>query len=142
MEGNKLTTEYGYSTYRDYQKISVQEMPETAPPGQLPRSVDVILDDDLVDLTKPGDRVQIVGVYRALGGAANNSSSFKTVILSNSVYLLHARSTGVASQEKLTDQDIRNINKLAKDRKIFDILSRSWPLQFMGLTILRKLFYL
>ncbi|RLP63391.1 hypothetical protein L150_02111 [Candida albicans Ca529L] len=138
MEGNKLTTEYGYSTYRDYQKISVQEIPETAPPGQLPRSVDVILDDDLVDLTKPGDRVQIVGVYRALGGAANNSSSFKTVILSNSVYLLHARSTGVASQEKLTDQDIRNINKLAKDRKIFDILSRSLAPSIYGFDYIKK----
>lgn len=138
MEGNKLTTEYGYSTYRDYQKISVQEMPETAPPGQLPRSVDVILDDDLVDLTKPGDRVQIVGVYRALGGAANNSSSFKTVILSNSVYLLHTRSTGVASQEKLTDQDIRNINKLAKDRKIFDILSRSLAPSIYGFDYIKK----
>ena len=138
MEGNKLTTEYGYSTYRDYQKISVQEMPETAPPGQLPRSVDVILDDDLVDLTKPGDRVQIVGVYRALGGAANNSSSFKTVVLSNSVYLLHARSTGVASQEKLTDQDIRNINKLAKDRKIFDILSRSLAPSIYGFDYIKK----
>ncbi|CAX43943.1 Protein involved in DNA replication, putative [Candida dubliniensis CD36] len=138
MEGNKLTTEYGYSTYRDYQKISVQEMPETAPPGQLPRSVDVILDDDLVDLTKPGDRVQIVGVYRALGGAANNSSSFKTVVLSNSVYLLHARSTGVASQEKLTDQDIRNINKLAKDRKIFDILSRSLAPSIYGFEYIKK----
>lgn len=138
MEGNKLTTEYGYSTYRDYQKISVQEMPETAPPGQLPRSVDVILDDDLMDLTKPGDRVQIVGVYRALGGAANNSSSFKTVILSNSVYLLHARSTGVASQEKLTDQDIRNINKLAKDRKIFDILSRSLAPSIYGFDYIKK----
>lgn len=89
-------------------------------------------------MTKPGDRVQIVGVYRALGGAANNSSSFKTVILSNSVYLLHARSTGVASQEKLTDQDIRNINKLAKDRKIFDILSRSLAPSIYGFDYIKK----
>ncbi|EGW32993.1 uncharacterized protein SPAPADRAFT_54957 [Spathaspora passalidarum NRRL Y-27907] len=138
MDGNKLSTEYGYSTYRDHQKISVQEMPESAPAGQLPRSVDVILDDDLVDLAKPGDRVQIVGVYRALGGASNNSSSFRTVILCNSIYPLHARSTGVAQQEKLTDQDIRNINKLSKDKKIFDILSSSLAPSIYGFEYIKK----
>ncbi|PVH17501.1 uncharacterized protein CXQ87_000389 [Candidozyma duobushaemuli] len=125
-EGNKLTP------------ISVQEMPESAPAGQLPRSVDIVLDDDLVDTTKPGDRVQIVGVYRALGGASNNSSSFRTVILANAVYPLHARSTGVAAHEKLTDQDVRDINKMAKDKNIFDILSNSLAPSIYGLDYIKK----
>lgn len=78
-EGQALVTEFGYSTYRDHQTISIQEMPERAPAGQLPRSVDVILDDDLVDHAKPGDRVSIVGIYRSLGNrnAKQTSSTFR-----------------------------------------------------------------
>lgn len=137
-DGNKLTPEYGFSTYRDYQKISVQEMPEIAPAGQLPRSVDIILDDDLVDLAKPGDRVQIVGVYRALGGAANNNASFRTVILANAVYPLHVRSTGVAAHEKLNDVDVRNINMLAKEKGIFENLANSLAPSIHGLDYIKK----
>lgn len=40
-------------------------MPEMAPPGQLPRSIQVILQNDLVEALKPGDRVEVTGVYRA-----------------------------------------------------------------------------
>jgi DNA replication licensing factor MCM3 len=39
--------------------------------GQLPRAVDVMLDNDLVDQCKPGDRVLIVGVFRCLPGKQN-----------------------------------------------------------------------
>lgn len=77
-DGNPLTTEFGYSTYRDYQTMSLQEMPERAAAGQLPRPVDVILDDDLVDRVKPGDRVRLVGLYRSIGkNAASVSAIFK-----------------------------------------------------------------
>lgn len=62
---NPLSAEYGYCVYKDSQMITIQEMPERAPTGQLPRSIQVILENDLVDKIKPGDRVQVSGVFRA-----------------------------------------------------------------------------
>ncbi|KAI8320281.1 MCM-domain-containing protein [Martensiomyces pterosporus] len=128
-KGNPLTTEYGYSRYMDHQTVNIQEMPERAPPGQLPRGVDIILDDDLVDIVKPGDRVSLVGVYRALGGKATTAASaiFRTVILVNAVRDLNSRAsaTGLAGAMTLADGDIRNIHAIARREDAFDILSQS-----------------
>ncbi|KAJ3340489.1 MCM DNA helicase complex subunit [Gonapodya sp. JEL0774] len=124
-EGHPLVTEFGLCTYRDHQRISLQEMPERAPAGQLPRPIDVILDDDLVDACKPGDRVAIIGVYRSVGGVTNGSTSgtFKTLVLANAVRLL----VKDVQTNTLTDVDIQKIKQVArKHRKnILDLLGNS-----------------
>ncbi|KAH7133450.1 MCM2/3/5 family-domain-containing protein [Dactylonectria macrodidyma] len=139
-DGNPLTTEYGFCTYRDHQTISIQEMPERAPAGQLPRGVDVILDDDLVDRVKPGDRVQLVGIYRTLGNrnTNHNSALFKTMILANNVVLLSSKSGGGIATATITDTDIRNINKVAKKRNLLDLLSQSLAPSIYGHAYVKK----
>ena len=129
-QGNPLIVEYGLSTYRDHQTVSIQEMPERAPAGQLPRGMDVIMDDDLVDKVKPGDRVQIVGVYRSVGGVGSSSqdrsSTFKALMLGNNAVLLNSKGSAAASSlSSITDQDIRAINQLSKRDDIFSLLSQS-----------------
>jgi DNA replication licensing factor MCM3 len=139
-EGNPLVTEYGYCTYRDHQTISIQEMPERAPAGQLPRGVDVILDDDMVDKVKPGDRIQLVGIFRSLGNrnAGQGSSTFKTLILANNIILLSSKSGGGIAQATITDTDIRNINKISKQKKVFDMLSQSLAPSIYGHDYIKK----
>ncbi|RPD58347.1 ATP dependent DNA helicase [Lentinus tigrinus ALCF2SS1-6] len=122
-EGHPLEMEYGHSEFRDHQRISIQEMPERAPAGQLPRATDVILDGDLVDKCKPGDRIQLVGVYRSVGGGANGT--FKSLILANNINLLSSKIGGGIAQTVLSDYDIRQINNIAKRPHVFTLLSQS-----------------
>ena len=108
-DDNPLETEYGLCQYKDYQCITLQEMPERAKVGQLPRSVEVILEYDLVDCVKPCDRVQCVGIYRPLGGASDNnhgtSGIFKSVLLANNMKIIGKEIGAI----KLTGDDVLNI---------------------------------
>lgn len=136
----QLITEYGYCVYRDHQTISIQEMPERAPAGQLPRGVDVILDDDLVDRAKPGDRIQLVGIFRSLGNrnANTSSSTFRTVVIANNIIQLSSKSGGGIAQTTITDTDIRNINKVSKKKNVFDLLSQSLAPSIYGHDYVKK----
>jgi DNA replicative helicase MCM subunit Mcm2 (Cdc46/Mcm family) len=53
-----------YSTvYRNYQRLTLQESPGNVPAGRLPRSKEVIMLHDLIDQARPGDEIELTGVY-------------------------------------------------------------------------------
>uniref|UniRef100_A0A8D8MEC3 DNA replication licensing factor MCM3 n=1 Tax=Cacopsylla melanoneura TaxID=428564 RepID=A0A8D8MEC3_9HEMI len=134
-DGNILETEYGLSVYKDHQTITVQEMPEKAPAGQLPRSVDIICDNDLVDLSKPGDRIQIVGNYRCLPSKQGGftAGTFRTILIANHIAHLTKEATMCVTRE-----DIINCRKLAKKRNIFELLSNSLAPSIHGHAFIKK----
>lgn len=104
---NPLELEYGLCQYKDFQTVTLQEMPERAKVGQLPRSVELILEYDLVDRVKPGDRIQCVGVYRPLPVTVNgvSSSNFKSAFICNNVSVL-GKEVGAV---QLTGPDVGHI---------------------------------
>jgi len=100
----------------------------------------VILDDDLVDRVKPGDRIQLVGIYRSLGNrnAGQGSATFRTLIVANNVIMLSSKSGGGIAQAAITDTDIRNINKISKKKNVFELLSQSLAPSIYGHDHIKK----
>jgi len=135
-DGNPLQTEYGLSKYKDHQTLSIQEMPEKAPTGQLPRSVDIVCDNDLVDMCKPGDRVQIVGSYRCLPGKQGGftSGTFRTIVIANNVRLMSKEVT-----PNITGEDVQKCKKFSKQKgNVFDMLSKSLAPSIHGHEYIKK----
>ena len=94
-------------------------MPENAPAGQLPRSTQVVLENDLVDRVKPGDRVQVSGVFRVIH--RGQSGEFRSVLVATGVQSLHAEK----EKPSLSEQDIKSVKKLARDKDVFNIMGES-----------------
>ena len=119
---NPLTLEYGHSKFRNNQTILLQEPPERTPLGQLPRSVEVILEGDLVDKVKPGDRIQVNGVFKTISTMATNTSGgVKTVLIGTNVQELN----NDIQQNEFTGEDLKRIRELSKQRNVFDVLANS-----------------
>ena len=119
---NPLTLEYGHSKFKDNQTILLQEPPERTPIGQLPRAIEVILEGDLVDKVKPGDRIQVNGIFKTISTVSTNTNgSVKTVLIGTNVQELN----NDISQNEFTGEDLKRIKELAKQKDVFDILANS-----------------
>jgi DNA replication licensing factor MCM6 len=51
----------GGSEFVDWQRLRVQENADEIPPGSMPRTIDVVLRNEMVERAKPGDRVVLTG---------------------------------------------------------------------------------
>lgn len=71
--------------FADRQVIRLQETPDAVPDGQTPHTVSLSVYDELVDVSKPGDRVVVTGIYRSVPVRSNPrqrtlKSLFKTYL--------------------------------------------------------------
>lgn len=107
--------------YQNYQRIVIQESPGQVTAGRIPRSKEAILLGDLCDSCRPGDEIELIGVYtNSYDGSLNVAHGFpvfSTIIMANHI---RKKDDWTALGENLTDEDIKQITKLSKDIRIVD----------------------
>ncbi|KAH8167490.1 hypothetical protein CIB48_g766 [Xylaria polymorpha] len=111
--------------YRNYQKLTLQESPGTVPAGRLPRTREVILLWDLIDKAKPGEEIEVTGIYRNNYDAQLNNRNgfpvFATILEANNIVKAHDQLAGF----RLTEEDEQEIRKLSRDPQIIDKIVNS-----------------
>lgn len=93
-----------HTIYRNYQKMTLQETPGTVPPGRVPRQKEVFVLHDLVDAARPGDEVEVTGIYinrfEYMSNVKHGFPVFSTIIEANNI-----KRYGDEDIVDLTDED-------------------------------------
>ncbi|OLN81138.1 DNA replication licensing factor mcm2 [Colletotrichum chlorophyti] len=122
------------TVYRNYQKLTLQESPGTVPAGRLPRHREVVLLWDLIDKAKPGEEIEVTGIYRNNYDAQLNNRNgfpvFATILEANNVVKAHDQLAGF----RMTEEDEHEIRKLSKEPGIVDKIINSMAPSIYGHT--------
>lgn len=124
--------------YRNYQRITLQEAPGSVPAGRLPRHREVILLSDLVDVAKPGEDVEIVGIYKnnydGHLNAKNGFPVFATIIEANSIKRKETNSmfSGDSGLSAWVEEDEKEFRRLSRERGIIDKIIASMAPSIYG----------
>merc|ERR1719454_521199 len=121
------------TVYRNFQKITLQESPSAVEPGKMPRSKEVVLTGDQVDSVRPGDELQLTGVYACLYDAMTNARTcfpvFKTEIQA-----VHVKRRGDVKGEHITDEEQQRILELSREPNIRERIIASMAPSIYGMT--------
>ncbi|KAL9189590.1 hypothetical protein ACHAXT_009265 [Thalassiosira profunda] len=106
------------SKYRNFQKVMLQERPGSVPPGRVPRTKEVFFQDDLVDVARPGEEVEVTGIYCSRYDphltARSGFPVFTTYVAANHV----RRKEDASAAGNLSEADRKEILELASDPNI------------------------
>ncbi|KAF5954766.1 hypothetical protein HYC85_007622 [Camellia sinensis] len=99
---NSMTLVHNRCRFADKQIVRLQETPDEIPEGGTPHTVSLLTHDKLVDAGKPGDRVEVTGIYRAM--------SVRVGPTQRTTYIdcLHLRKTDKSKMQKEDAMEIEN----------------------------------
>lgn len=144
---NSMQIVHNRSQFANKQVIKLQETPDNVPDGQTPHSVSLCAYDDLVDVCKAGDRVEITGVFKCNQVRVNPrqrsvKNIFKTYVDALFIRKVDKRRMGIdvstleeelseqaaggrEEVRKVSEEDEAKIRETAARPDVYDLLSRS-----------------
>lgn len=119
---NSMQIVHNRSGFADKQVIKLQETPDSVPDGQTPHSVSLCAYDELVDICKAGDRVEITGIFKCNQVRINPrqrtvKNIFKTYVDCLHVQKVDKQRMGIdptTIEEELSDQVAGGIEETRK----------------------------
>ncbi|KAJ7068042.1 cell division control protein 54 [Mycena amicta] len=80
--------------FADRQVIRLQETPDAVPDGQTPHTVSLSVYDELVDVSKPGDRLVVTGIFRSVAVRVNPRQRTLKSLFKTYLDVVHIRLVG------------------------------------------------
>mmetsp|Transcript_12957 Transcript_12957/g.30281 ORF Transcript_12957/g.30281 Transcript_12957/m.30281 type:complete len:749 (-) Transcript_12957:34-2280(-) len=119
--------------YVDEQILRLQELPEHVPTGEMPRHVDLISQQYLVDMVTPGTRMTAVGIFCATEPVAGNNMGGSRQKGTNTVKFSYIQVLGMDVAQgaaglgalHLTGDEEEKFDQLAKEPDVRDKIFRS-----------------
>jgi DNA replication licensing factor MCM4 len=91
--------------FADRQLVKLQETPESVPEGETPHTVTVMAFDGLVDVSRPGDRVEVTGILRAAPVRVSRGQRTIRSVYRTYLDVLHFRRTDKGRMSAIDDND-------------------------------------
>lgn len=76
-QGTIFKTNLQLSEYCNLQRITLQESPGSTPAGRIPRYKEIILLGDLIDIARPGEMIEVTGIFKHAKQNINRDKSGK-----------------------------------------------------------------
>ncbi|KAM7263354.1 hypothetical protein ACFE04_001037 [Oxalis oulophora] len=160
---NSMTLVHNRCRFADKQIVRLQETPDEIPDGGTPHTVSLLMHDKLVDVGKPGDRVEVTGIYRAMSVRVGPSQRTVKSLFKTYIDCLHVKKTDksrmvaddpmevddapsrVEEDFQFDEEKIQQLKELSKLPDIYERLTRSlapniWELDDVKKGLLCQLF--
>ena len=147
LSQNSMQIVHNRCEFADKQVVKLQETPDNVPDGQTPHSVSLCAYEELVDVCKAGDRIEVTGIFRSNPVRINPrqrtiKALFKTYIDVLHIQKVDKRRLGIdvstIEQElseqvagdgqetrKVTEEEEQKIRATAARGDVYELLSRS-----------------